>query len=390
MKEIGISVYPDFDSIEIIKRKLDNAKELGYQRVFTSIQLGVLGFENASIGISEGFKFLFDYGKEIGLILHVDINDQMFDIIGATPSNLKPLADLNIPVVRLDSGFTNEEAALMTMNPYGIIIEDNASMLSFPKDRIETILKQGNINNYYACHNYFPRIDTGLSYDDALAAARLFKNYGVKVGVFIGSLDADKDLNASGKGVLTIEDQRYLPSHVQAMELFVHHEYDYVIFGDSNPSQDELVAVAKVASNGSDLISEEQRALMPKLLLDEIKDMYCIEIPVWLDSSLDQRTKELLTSIVFIARFDQSENVVRGTESREVILAQPHNCLYRNKYSITIDNSDSNRYEGELQIMLKDLAPACYANVIGMVKPYGQRLVELSKYGKVLYKLKEE
>ena len=45
MKEIGISVYPDFDDLETIKKTLDTAKELGYKDIFTSIELGDLGLE---------------------------------------------------------------------------------------------------------------------------------------------------------------------------------------------------------------------------------------------------------------------------------------------------------------------------------------------------------
>ena len=62
----------------------------------------------------------------------------------------------------------------------------------------------------------------------------------------------------------------------------------------------------------------------------------------------------------------------------------------RQAYSICINNDQANRYNGELYIPLKDMAPASYVNVIGMVKPYGKRLVELSKYGKVLFVLREE
>ena len=61
MKRIGISVYPDFDDIETIKQQLDFISELGYTDLFTSIQLGDLGFENAGIGLSDAFIYLFNY-----------------------------------------------------------------------------------------------------------------------------------------------------------------------------------------------------------------------------------------------------------------------------------------------------------------------------------------
>lgn len=34
MKTIGLSVYPDFDDIETMKKTLDQAKDLGYKIIF--------------------------------------------------------------------------------------------------------------------------------------------------------------------------------------------------------------------------------------------------------------------------------------------------------------------------------------------------------------------
>ena len=59
--ELGISLYPDFYNKDELKSKLDFAKSLGYTRVFTSVQLGDLGFENTEVGITDNFRFLFDY-----------------------------------------------------------------------------------------------------------------------------------------------------------------------------------------------------------------------------------------------------------------------------------------------------------------------------------------
>ena len=57
--EIGLSVYPDFYRFEVIEKQLRLAKELGYTRVFTSIQLGNLGFENAVESTNTDFIKLF-------------------------------------------------------------------------------------------------------------------------------------------------------------------------------------------------------------------------------------------------------------------------------------------------------------------------------------------
>lgn len=389
MKEIGISVYPDFDDLETIKETLDTAKELGYKDIFTSIELGDLGFKNTTIGISDKFEFLFEYCYQLGLEIHVDINDRMLKQIGGTPDNLQPIFDLKIKVLRLDSGFTHQEIALMTKNPYGIIIEENASMLQFPKERIETIVKEGNVQQYYACHNFFPLNETGLSYEDALASSKLFKSYGIKVGIFIGSLYSSRDLNDVGDHIVTIEDHRYKPSYIQAMELFVQPEFDYIIFGDSHPSLDELEKVSQVACNDS-LAIFQQDYNIEKLEENDIKDLYCVEIPVWFDKGLNQDVKDQLTHMVFLSRPDQAELMVRGTQSRDTCACLSYNPIKREAYSLVLINEFANRYNGELQIPLTDLPAVHYANVIGQVKPYARKLVELIQYGKALFILKED
>ncbi len=389
MKEIGISVYPDFFDQDTIKQQLDTAANLGYTVVFTSLQLGDLGFENTQVEVKDEFSFFFEYCEKLGLEPHVDINDTMFYKLGATLEDLKPLADLKIKVLRLDGGFSDIDAAKLTTNPYGIIIEENASMLQNTTRRIETISEYGNIKQYYACHNFFPLDNTGLDYQDALESAKLFKSYGARVGIFIGSLYSEPHLNAVGHGIITIEDQRYLPSHIQAMELFVQPEYDYVVFGDSNPSYEELKRVSEVAKN-NDLDYVNTKYDLSFVKEYDLDGMYCVELPVWFNKNVDEKLKEKLTNIVFISRSDQPSDLVRATQSRDICACGVQNPILRNAYSLVLDNEKANRYNGELQIPLVDLPAVRYANVIGQVHPSAKRLVKMLKYSKVMFVLKEE
>lgn len=387
MKSIGISIYPDFDNKETIKKELDIAKSLGYKIVFTSMQLGDLGFENTEVGLNENFQFLFDYCHQLEMEIHADINDRMLTHLGASVDDLEVLYDMHIGVLRLDGGFTDEEVAIMTKNKYGIKIEENASMLHFPKRRIETVVKDGCIENYYACHNFFPLNETGLSYEDALSASRLFKAYHIPVGIFIGSLYSSHELNQVGRGIVTIEDQRYKPSHVQAMELFVHDEYDYVIFGDAHPSYEELKRVSEVARNDSMNYVKQKYSILQEEMNESY---YCVELPVWLNQDLSDSLKKTLTSMAFVARCDQPKSLIRATQSRGIAYIEVQNPIRRTPLAITLNNCLSNRYMGELQITLEDFPSVEYANVIGQVKPYARELLDEIKYGKVAFVLRED
>lgn len=388
MKTIGISIYPDFDKKEKIKEQLDFAKQLGYSIVFTSMQLGDLGFENTEVGLNDDFHFLFNYCHELGMEIHADINDRMLFYLGAQIDNLKPIYDLNIKVLRLDGGFSDQEVAVMTHNEYGIKIEENASMLQFPKRRIETIAKVGCIHNYCACHNFFPLNETGLSYKDTLKSTLLFKSYGIQVGVFIGSLCSSNELNSIGRGIVTIEEQRYKPSYIQAMELFSHEEYDYVIFGDTHPSLEEIKRVSEVAKNDTFEVIKKKYNI--EKVEEELDGIYCIELPVWLNKNIENSLRKQLTSMVFVARSDQPRCLIRATQSRGLSYVKIDNPVQRTALSITLNNHLSNRYMGELQITLEELPSVGYANVIGQVKPYARQLLEEIKYGNVAFVLKEE
>ena len=390
MKEIGLSIYPDFDDLKTMMKTLDYAKTLDYKVVFTSIQLANLGFENTgtTVDMKDKFQFLFDYCDKLDMEIHVDINANMLKQLGASPNNLKPIYDLKIKVLRLDDGFTPDEIALMTKNPYGIMMEDNASMLWFPREKLETIKTKGNIKQYCACHNFFPLNGTGLSFEDTLESTRLFKSYGVKVGVFIGSLYSSKELNNIGDHIVTVEDHRYKPSYIQAMEFFIYNEYDYVAFGDTHPSFDELKRVSQVAKN-DDLDIIKQHYVLNNISEEMLTGRYCIELPVWFDQRMDKELKDKLTSMVFQARADQPDVLVRATQSRDICGCTCYEPVEQLPYSLVIMNEYANRYNGEIQIPLVHLPAEQHANVIGQVKPYAKRLVDAMKYGQIPFVLKE-
>jgi hypothetical protein len=153
--EIGLSVYPDFYDFEVIKKQLEVAASLGYTRVFTSIQLGNLGFENTGDSLSDGFIELFKLTRKLGMKVHADLNLEVFTQIGAEVDNVKPIVDLNIDVIRLDGGFCIDEIVRLTANPYGLVIEDNTSNEGHLLETVETIKLTGN----HVLQNSFARIE---------------------------------------------------------------------------------------------------------------------------------------------------------------------------------------------------------------------------------------
>lgn len=383
--KLGISVYPDFMSIEMMEERLINAKNLGYSIVFTSIQLQDLGFENTQEEIGDNFKYLFDKAYELGMECHVDINDVMLHKIGASIHDLKAIKDLHIPVIRIDGGFSAEEIAILTNNKEGIIIEENLSNFKQLKNNYELVKAKGNMHQYWGCHNFFPLDGTGISMEDAIAAAKKFKLNGNKTGIFIASQYSKPDLNAVGHGIPTVEDHRYLPAYIQAEEIIASKAFDYVIFGDSDPRYEELVEVAKY----NNLVKEVIDLMQNDEEIIALKEMPCIDIPCYFEKIGEENIKKL-QNMLLLARDDKAKNMIRATQTRGKFYFLPKKNLVRERYMVMMQNGEANRYSGELHIMLDALPAVKYANYIGYIKPYAWRLLKYIHDGQIAFRLIDE
>lgn len=382
-KEVGISVYPETQELDFCKKKIDEAAALGYTKIFTGF-----GSDLENIKLTDKFIEVFKYAKKKGLEFHVDFNNFVMKGLGMTCDNLKLAANIGIPVIRVDCGISHEDIITMTKNPYGIKIEENLSNINILKDKMEKVKQFGNMENYCACHNFYPRINSGLDIEYAFECARIAKSYGCKTGAFIGSIYSEPALVANGKSTMTIEKHRFIPAHIQAMELFSSELFDFLIFGDAAPRYDELLAVSKTTRNAFECLSPEERVKLNKDQKAEFEQTYCIQLPIYFEN-FEEPGKEKLKSIVMNNRIDICEEAIRVMNWRGKYSTNSINTIKRPKYSVTIDNKYNDGYRGEIEILLKDMPAVPYANVIGMVKPYAYDLVEIIRKGHVMFKFSE-
>ncbi|MET3196890.1 MupG family TIM beta-alpha barrel fold protein [Gottfriedia sp. OAE603] len=373
MREIGISVYPNFYPLDQIKNYLEKANAFGFKKVFVSLILNNHGFEGAQNVSANTWNEILNYCKELGMSVSADINDEVFKELGCTLSNLTALQKMGITRLRIDGGFTNGEVAILSKNQQEIQIEVNASMSSSNningsalrecREFLETIEKEGNIGQLTACHNFFPLPDTALSLEDIRPINNLFGSYGVPVGGFIASQLSPKDLHHLGHGVCTIEKHRFLPSHIAMLELFANGFND-VLIGDSFADLSELSDMARC-----------------------YKQDY-LEIPIIFNQYVPQQTKLKIQEQVLISRVDQPANLIRATDTRGIDVP-PCYCAPRDQYTISVLNNRSAQYEGEVQISLKDLGPSVEHNVIGFVHPFAIDLLPYLLAGKNKFRLVE-
>jgi uncharacterized protein len=373
MREIGISVYPNFYPLDQIKDYLEKAHSFGFKKVFVSLILNNHGFEGAEDVNANTWNDLLSYCKELGMNVSADMNDEVFNELGCTLNDLTVLQKMGITKLRIDGGFTSEEVALLSKNQQGIQIEVNASMSSSDnqngnalrecREFLETVEKEGNIAQLTACHNFFPLPDTALSLEDIRPINDLFASFGVPVGGFVASQLSPKDLHHLGHGVCTIEKHRFLPCYIAMSELFANGFND-VLIGDSFADLSELTEMARC-----------------------YKQDY-IEIPVVFNPFVPQTTKIKIQESILLSRVDQPANLIRATDTRGMEVT-PCYCAPRGKFTISVLNNRSAQYEGELQISLKDLGQSVEHNVIGFVHPFAKDLLPYLLAGRNKFRIVE-
>ncbi len=363
MSTIGISLYLDYYSIDECKKMLDRAASLGYRECFTSFNFEEYLFPGKRNDSLEDRKELLAYANEKGIRFHVDITRNLLYKMGGSIDDLSCFKELGVPIIRLDGGFSVEETAQLTRNKEGILIEDNLSNYVLMRMTLPVVKEKGNLNQYLGCLNFYPRNDTGLDLEEAVEMAKELQSYGCKAGAFISSLYSPTEMNDTSRGTPSIEAHRLLPAEIQLSELLCCG-FDYVLFGDSNPSEEELKAVAQTHKC--------------------FEEGY-VEIPCYFED-IDPAIINKIKDLTFLSRIDHSEKVIRGTESRRTLM-EPYHTIERNRFCITMDNTLSNQYAGELQICLEDLPAQKYVNVIGQVKPYATRLLKYIHKNPIKFKL---
>lgn len=312
---IGISVYAGMEmNIDEIVDYIKKANKMGINLLFTSAHI-----PEVKENFGEDFKTILNLCSELDITTVVDISKEYMKKLD--------MSEYKIDYIRLDYGFTLEEAALMTKQcNFGISV--NAT--TFNKEQIDKFITYGgDISDIIACHNFYPRKGTGISEELLIEKNKLFESYGIKTMAFIPSIF--KRRGPVHEGLPTLEKHRDLNPIVSAQHL-LKLGINFVVVGDSMASIKNLEGLSSIK-----------------------KDITLL--PIKLSENLTEVELNLLKH-VHINRADPGEYAVRSQESRVIKEGKIFPCnnrFSRKKYSITLDNEMYKRYEGELQILKKDL-----------------------------------
>lgn len=322
---LGISVYAGMDdSIEEIVEYLNKARKLGMETLFTSAHI-----PETNENFFQDLKILLEESSRLGFTTIVDISKNYFEKLD--------LSKYKIDYLRLDYGFTLEESAKMT-NKHDLGITVNATTFT-PEDIEKFIGFGGKVEKINACHNFYPRKDTGISEELFIERNKVFQKYGIKTMAFIPSQQGRR--GPIYEGLPTLEKHRGLLPIVNGQHL-LKLGVDFVVIGDAIASDEELKSLASIEENMN-------------------------IIPIKLNDGLSEVELELLNS-VHTNRMDPGEYAIRSQESRILKkdkIVPNNNIAPRDKYSVTIDNEKYKRYEGELEILKKDFPVDERINIVG-------------------------
>ncbi|KAF1304513.1 DUF871 domain-containing protein [Enterococcus saccharolyticus] len=325
-RQLGVSVYPDHSDIEQDKAYLTLAHKYGFSRIFMSMLEVTEGKE----AVSQKFKELIFFAKDLGFETILDVAPNIFEELGISYDDLTFFHELGADGIRLDLGFDGNKEAMLTYNPFGVAIELNMSNDVAYLDNILTY--QANTPYLYGCHNFYPQEGTALPYDFFESCSKRFKEKGIRTAAFITSQAGNIGPWDINDGLPTLEMHRHLPVEVAAKHLFATNLIDDVIIGNAYASEQELEALSKV---------------------NRYQTAFSIEFV----AEANPVEKAIVLNAQHYRRGDITHQVIRSTEVRKVYKNEANpahdNTQEFQVGDIVIGNDSFGKYKNELQVVLE-------------------------------------
>ena len=351
MRQLGLSIYPDHSTFEADKAYLELGHKYGFSRIFMSM----LEIKGSVEETKNKFQKIIDVGNELGYATVLDVAPRIFEQLGISYDDLKFFSDLHVAGIRLDEGFNGATEAMLSYNPYGLIVELN---MSNNVDYLNNIISyQANTPFLYGCHNFYPQVGTGLPYDFFMACTERFRKFGIHTAAFVASQVGDQGPWNVNDGLPTLEMDRRLPIEVQAKHLFASGGIDDVIIGNAYASEAELAALARI-------------------------DRYQVQFHIDFVDAVNDIEKTVALKPQHFRRGDMNSLVIRSTMPRvtykDVPNAPHDNTEEFQRGDILVGNDDFGIYKNELQIVLEPHKEP-RKNKIGSISPEELILLDFIK-----------
>ena len=316
--ETGFSVYLSTEK-EKNEKIIEKAVKSGAKYVFTSLNIS-----EEKVDKQSELEKIIRLCTEHNLNLIIDINSTTKDIANLNSENV---------YLRIDDGFTVDE--ILNLSEKNKIVL-NASTVT--EEELEYMkLRNAKFFNMLSLHNFYPKRFTGISKKYLLEQNLKYKKYGIGTMAFV---KGDELRGPVYEGLPTVEEHRNMRFLTSCLDL-LSLGTDVILVGDINLSDENWNEFGYFSKGIIPLKNEH----------------------------------DILTDKVFQDRRDSSEYVVRAAAGGNIGETRKNFCEYVRKeltgYSIDIEkissvipikkgdilisNSKYLRYEGELEIALKNL-----------------------------------
>lgn len=323
---LGISTY--FKDLNY--EYLEKASKIGAKYLFTSLHIPEEDLSNLEQILPDFLQKVQEYN----LTLVPDISPQTFNKLNVEEGDYEGLKELGFTTLRLDYGFEDYELVRKLQEDFELIL--NGSVVK-EKDLIEASKKGVDLSRISVMHNFYPKMDTGLSLEYFKKLNEVFVKYDIKTMAFVPG-DQLKRFPLY-EGLPTVESHREKHPFVAAVELIQECQIKDILIGDSEAKLTTLEWI------------------------QDYMDEKLMHIPVYLEKEhldLFEKTHNV--------RRDLSDAVIRMISPRIEGVAIKQNGK-RFKGAITMENNLAGRYSGEIQIMKQDFPMSPRSNVIGFVHP---------------------
>lgn len=346
--ENGISIYLGLDNtIEENLQLIKTAHKYGIKRIFTSLHIPETNVNLLQAQLQIVLKTANQYGMEV----ISDVSPNTLSLLNLDKLDTDKLQEMGISTIRLDFGYSEKDIAALSKL---IKIQFNASTLT--KEFLDELkFYHTDFNCIDALHNFYPREGTGLDEAFLLEKNTLLHAYNVKTAAFVPSYNRAR--SPLKKGLSTLEIHRYKP-----LSMAINHlsllKVDSVFIGDSLPTKEEMKTLSALTK---DYVTIRAKCL-----------------------TQNQFIKDLLAKNVFTTRQDAALMAIRTQESRLLCKNEkiyPEYISNRDVGMITMDNINSGRYMGELQIILKEQKQYKAVNIIGKILDSDMILLKYLKPG---------
>ncbi|MEH7383793.1 MupG family TIM beta-alpha barrel fold protein [Bacillus sp. JJ1521] len=332
---LGISIYLNEELSEQKELYMQKMSQIGFKSIFTSLHIP----EDDPSLYTDRLKALGSIARKYNMELFADISPKSLHYLGYTWENAEHLQDWGLSGLRVDYGISDEVIANLSRK---MKIAINASTLT--KENIHKLTEYGlQLASVEAWHNFYPRPETGLDNEEFNLRNQWLKAEGIKVMAFIPG-DGEKR-GPLFKGLPTIEDHRDLSTFAAYLDFLKNPSVDKILIGDPT--------ISEWSKQQFESFQEGVIELRAKSVTTYKKVI--------------EKMNRILSN-----RQDAARDVIRAAESRLYGLigdfpVKPENTVERLMGSITVDNCDYGRYQGEIQITKRTLPTDTKVNVVGRV-----------------------